>query len=107
MFVQIESVSDELFFFYIHSICAIVKFIYRYYCAKDGKVFKMNIKIDNDGCNCSCKRCSHHKLILAEKGLMESGMKGDLENLVESATQDGMLDGVMVTCDHDYMNGVI
>ena len=38
---------------------------------------------------------------------MESGMKGDLENLVESATQDGMLDGVMVTCDHDYMNGVI
>ena len=61
----------------------------------------------NDGCICSCKRCSHHKLILAKTGLMESGMKGDLENLVGNATQDGMVDGVMVTRDQDYMNGVI
>ena len=93
VFVHLGFVFDKLCFYIFIQYVPLWNFIYRYYSTKDGKVFKVNIQIDNDGCNCSCKRCSHHKLILAEKGLMESGMKGNLENLVGIATQDGWCNG--------------
>ena len=38
---------------------------------------------------------------------MESGVKGNMENLVSSETADGVVDSVKVRCDQDDVNGVV